>query len=170
MPCKDELQKQLELWKEFRQFQTRTRNFYLPRHRSQEYQNLVQESQVNGGSLWNIQLRQAQHQQNRLEDRNDFWAFCYRKFKKYKKEADAVEQNLLHWKKESEDDETQLTNVIDDPEIIYKRFRGIVDWKEEITKSNLKVESAEKVLQAANGIRQREDLPFLRERKGNSVK
>ena len=144
-----EFQHQLIEWKKFRDFQNKTRTFYVPRNRFQEYQNLVQENQADRGCPWDIKLRQAQHQQNRLEDWNEFRAFYYRRLKGYKKLVGPAEQNLSHWEKELENAETRLTDVVDDPKILSNRLEDIIASEKEIAKASLRVESAHKSLQAA---------------------
>jgi hypothetical protein len=91
----NEFRYQLIEWRKFREFQDRMRKFYIRRNRFQEYEKDIRESQEDLGCKWDIQVLEDQHQQNRLEDWNEFRAFYYRRLKAYKKLIEPAKQNLL---------------------------------------------------------------------------
>ncbi len=141
--------RQLMEWREFRQIQDKRRSFYIPRNRFQEYQDAVRESQADTGCKWHLRVLEDRHQQNRLEDWNEFRAFYYRRLKAYEKLVPPAEQELLLYQKKYEDAQARSTNVIRDPQVLYGRFDDIQASMKEVAEAKSRVESAEKALQAA---------------------
>ncbi|KIW24857.1 uncharacterized protein PV07_10545 [Cladophialophora immunda] len=142
---------QLGHWRQFREFQDRMREFYNPRNRFQEYQNIIRESQADAGCKWGLPVLEDRHQQNRLEDWNEFRAFCYRRLKAYRKRIEPAERELLHYQKKLEEVEaqTRLTDVITDPQVLYSRLHEITASEKEVADAKSRVESAENGLKAA---------------------
>lgn len=89
------------------------------------------------------------HQQNRLEDWNEFRAFYYRRLKAHKKRIEPAEKELLLRQKIQEEAQARLTDIIDDRRVLNAQVGEIVASRREIALANSRVESAEKGLAAA---------------------
>ena len=95
-----DFQKQLALWKDFREFQDRARRFYLLRKRFHEYEAAVRESWEDAQLPWDIKIHEDRHKQNRLENWNEFRSFYYRKLKAQRKRMPLVEKKFFEsWQK-----------------------------------------------------------------------
>ena len=140
---------QLSKWKKFREWQERVRKFYIPRNRFQEYKTGVRESQEELDCQWDLRVLEDRHQQNRLEDWNEFRAFYYRTLKAFETKIEPAEQELFFRQNRLEDAQTRLTDAISDPRVLRGRLGDIAAWEREIAEANSRVESTEKALQAA---------------------
>jgi hypothetical protein len=148
----NEFRYQLIEWREFRETQEKMRKSYVPRNRFQEYVNHIRESQEDLGCESNLRVLEDRHEQNRLEDWNEFRAVFYQKLKaiKNRKRIELAEQNLSTYKKKFEDLQARLTDAVIDPDVIYGRFDEIkVSEEEEVAEAKSRLESAEKGLRAA---------------------
>ncbi|KAK5312201.1 hypothetical protein LTR93_011416 [Exophiala xenobiotica] len=138
---------QLMEWRRFREVQDKKRSYYIPQNRFQEYQDSVRESQTDAGWKYDLRVLEDRHQQNRLEDWNEFRAFYYRRLKQCK---------------EFEDAQARLTDVITDTQVLYNRFDDIQASKQEVTEAKSRVESAEEALQAAKQSRSKRKATLMR--------
>ncbi|KAK5048774.1 hypothetical protein LTR69_011273 [Exophiala sideris] len=144
-----EFHNQLITWRHFREFQDRMRQFYVSRNRFNEYEDVIRESLADLGCTWDLQVLEDRHQQNRLEDWNEFRAFYYRRLKAYEKRVPLAEQELLFYQEKFEDAQARLTDVISDPQVLRSRIGDIVASRRAITAANLRAESAQKEIEAA---------------------
>ncbi|KAK7930938.1 hypothetical protein LTR80_011774 [Exophiala xenobiotica] len=147
----NEFRYQLIQWRKFRETQEKIRKSYVPRNKFQEYENHILESQEDLGCKWNLRVLADRHEQNRLEDWNEFRAVFYRRLRaiKNKKRVELAEQNLSTYKEKFEDLQARLTDAVTDPDVIYGRLDEIKASEEEVAEAKSRVESAEKGLRAA---------------------
>lgn len=147
----NEFRYQLIQWRKFRETQEKIRKSYVPRNKFQEYENHILESQEDLGCKWNLRVLADRHEQNRLEDWNEFRAVFYRRLRaiKNKKRIELAEQNLSTYKEKFEDLQARLTDAVTDPDVIYGRLDEIKASEEEVAEAKSRVESAEKGLRAA---------------------
>ncbi|KAK5550541.1 hypothetical protein LTR46_011459 [Exophiala xenobiotica] len=101
----------------------------------------------------NLRVLEDRHQQNQLEDWNEFRALYYLRLKECEKRVPPAHANFLDREKEFENVKARLTDVVTDPQILYGRFDDIQASEKEVSDAKLRVESAEKVLQAAKKTR-----------------
>ncbi|KIW24852.1 uncharacterized protein PV07_10540 [Cladophialophora immunda] len=156
-----EFRYQLIEWREFREYQDRKRRYYVPRNRLQEYETLIRESQADAGCKWDLPVLEDRHQQNRLEDWNEFRAFYYRRLKAYEKLVAPAKQNLLLREKQLKDAQSRLTDVISDPQVLSARIGDIVASRRAIAEANSRVESAEKELEAAQRNKSKKETALI---------
>ncbi|KIW36550.1 uncharacterized protein PV06_11204 [Exophiala oligosperma] len=144
-----EFRYQLIEWREFREMQDKKRSYYVPRNRFREYQDSVCESQTDAGWKYDLRVLEDRHQQNRLEDWNEFRAFYYRRLKHYEKRVAPAEQDLSMYQRKFEEAQARLTDVITDTQVLYSRFDDIQASKQEVTEAKSRVELAQEALRAA---------------------
>ncbi|KIW36760.1 hypothetical protein, variant [Exophiala oligosperma] len=142
--------------------QDKKRSYYVPRNRFREYQDSVRESQTDAGWKYDLRVLEDRHQQNRLEDWNEFRAFYYRRLKQCEKRVAPAEQDLSMYQRKFEEAQARLTNVITDTQVLYSRFDDIQASKQEVTKAKFRVESAEEALQAAKQSRSKRKATLMR--------
>ncbi|KAK5215015.1 hypothetical protein LTR72_011898 [Exophiala xenobiotica] len=157
-----EFRYQLIEWREFRGIQDKKRSYYVPRNRFQEYQDSVRESQTDAGWTYDLRVLEDRHQQNRLEDWNEFRAVYYRRLKAYEKRVAPAHANLLVREKEFEDAKARLIDVITDTQVLHSRFSEIRASQKEVAKAKSRVESAEEALRAAKQSRSKRKAALMR--------
>ncbi|KAK5215031.1 hypothetical protein LTR72_011884 [Exophiala xenobiotica] len=140
---------QLMEWRRFREMQDKMRTYYIPKNRFQDYQDAVRESQADAGCTWDLRVLEDRHQQNQLEDWNEFRALYYLRLKECEKRVPPAHANFFDREKEFENVKARLTDVVTDPQILYGRFDDIQASEKEVSDAKSRLESAEKVLQAA---------------------
>ncbi|KIW36304.1 uncharacterized protein PV06_11443 [Exophiala oligosperma] len=153
---------QLMEWRRFREMQDKRRSYYIPQNRFQEYQDLVRESQTDAGWKYDLRVLEDRHQQNRLEDWNEFRAVYYRRLKQCEKRVAPAHANLLVREKEFEETQARLTDVITDTQVLYSRFSEIRASQKEVAKAQSRVESAEEALRAARQSRSKTKAELMR--------
>ncbi|KIW37304.1 uncharacterized protein PV06_10644 [Exophiala oligosperma] len=153
---------QLMEWRRFREMQDKKRSYYIPQNRFQEYQDSVHESQTDAGWKYDLRVLEDRHQQNRLEDWNEFRAVYYRRLKACEKRVAPAHANLLVREKEFEDAKARLIDVVTDTQVLYSRFSEIRASQKEVAKAQSRVESAEEALRAAKQIRSKRKATLMR--------
>ncbi|KAK5562108.1 hypothetical protein, variant [Exophiala oligosperma] len=149
-------------WRRFRDMQDKKRSYYVPRNRFQEYQDSVRESQTDAGWNYDLRVLEDRHQQNRLEDWNEFRALYYRRLKACEKRVPRAEEDLSMYQRKFEDAQARLTDVITDPQVLYGRFDDIRASEKEVMEAKSRVESAEKASQVAKQNRSKGKSALMR--------
>ncbi|KAJ9493254.1 hypothetical protein H2202_011287, partial [Exophiala xenobiotica] len=149
-------------WRRFRDMQDKKRSYYVPRNRFQEYQDSVRESQTDAGWNYDLRVLEDRHQQNRVEDWNEFRALYYRRLKACEKRVPRAEEDLSMYQRKFEDAQARLTDVITDPQVLYGRFDDIRASEKEVMEAKSRVESAEKALQVAKQNRSKGKAALMR--------
>ncbi|KAK5332286.1 hypothetical protein LTR98_011579 [Exophiala xenobiotica] len=138
------------------------RTYYIPKNRFQDYQDAVRESQTNARWRYDLRVLEDRHQQNRLEDWNEFRAVYYRRLKACEKRVAPAHANLLVREKEFEDAKARLIDVITDTQVLHSRFSEIRASQKEVAKAKSRVESAEEALRAAKQSRSKRKAALMR--------
>ncbi|KAK5400771.1 hypothetical protein LTR06_011263 [Exophiala xenobiotica] len=153
---------QLMEWRRFREMQDKKRSYYIPQNRFQEYQDSVRESQTDAGWKYDLRVLEDRHQQNRLEDWNEFRAFYYRRLKAYERRVAPAHANLIVRQKDFEDAQARLTDVITDTQVLFSRFSEIRASQKEVAEAESRAASAEEALQAAKQSRSKRKATLMR--------
>ncbi|KAK5429751.1 hypothetical protein LTR55_012471, partial [Exophiala xenobiotica] len=114
------------------------------------------------GWKYDLRVLEDRHQQNRLEDWNEFRAFYYRRLKAYEKRVAPAHANLIVRQKEFEDAQARLTDVITDTQVLFSRFSEIRASQKEVAEAESRAASAEEALQAAKQSRSKRKATLMR--------
>lgn len=140
---------QLAMWQEFRDHQAKMRGFYVKRNRFHEYEQVVRKSQQNMQSDWDIGVRADLHEQNRLENWNEFRAYQLQYLKAYQRRIGPAELKLKAAEEALEAAEPRLTDAIVDRKVLLRRAREVVERKQKMRDAQSRFAQAQAALQKA---------------------